>query len=393
MATSCIFAAAKARASELDALLPDDVPGYGMPFGVTGGARHVVPEDSTGWTIGDLRISPGLDVSSGYDTAPNGAAGGSVLARAAPQLVLTDPILGFGLYADATAATYPQTPRQNNTSATLAVGERLVLPDQTLTVSAALLAAEETGFSLTPTSLAKPVAYTVQDLRASDQLALGLFTVQPAISATKFRFSQFADQDRTDYREDVTTNFSAGGPGQAVLLLHAAQSRYTETGFDADTYAALAGIADNAPALWTLRLLAGAAHRQAAAGRDITAPVLEAAIDWLPTVFDQVRLNLAREIDDPDEVSAAPYILTSAALSLSDGQVNNFTLNVSSTAENAAFLYTPLHETLMTFETSLHWHLNAALSVYADDIFSDRQANELRAANEDVFTIGLTWTP
>ncbi len=393
MTTSLIFAAARAPASELDELLPDDVPGYGTPFGVTGAGRHAAPQNATGWDIGDLRISPGLDVASGYDSAPNGAADGSVLARAAPQLVITDAILGFGLYAGATADAYPGVPHQSNTSATLAVGERVALPAQTLTAAAALLAAEETGFSLTPTTLARPAAYTVQDLRLSDQLALGLFTVQPAVSATKFRFSQFADQDRTDYREDLTAGFSAGGPGQAVLLLHANESRYNATGFDSDTYAALAGIADNAPALWTVRLLAGAAHRQAAAGRDITAPVLEATVDWLPTVFDQMRLSLAREIDDPDEVSAAPYILTSVTLSLSDSEVNNFTLNVSSTAENAAFLYTPLHETLMTFDTSLHWQLNETLAVYADDSFSDRQANDLRAANENVFTLGLTWTP
>jgi hypothetical protein len=392
LTTSLIFAAAGARGAELDALLPDDVPGYGMPFGVTGNARHAVPEDATGWNIGDLRISPGLDLSSGYDTAPNGAAGGSVVARAAPQVLMIDPILGFGLYAGATEDAYPQTPRQTDTSATLAVGERAALPEQTLTVSAALLAAEETGFSLTPAVLAKPAAYTVQDLRLSDQLALGLFTVQPAISATKFRFGQFSSQDRTDYREDLTSGFSADGPGQAVLLLHANQSRYTATSFDSDTYAALAGIADNAPALWTIRLLAGAAHRQAAAGRDITAPVLEAAVDWLPTVFDRVRLNLAREIDDPDEVSAAPYVLTSATLSLSDDNLRNFTLNVSSTVENAAFLYTPLRETLLTFDTSLHWQLNETLSVYADDSFSDRQANDLRAANENIFTLGFSWS-
>ena len=51
------------------------------------------------------------------------------------------------------------------------------------------------------------------------------------------------------------------------------------------------------------------------------APVLEAGFDWLPDLLDHVRLTVAREIDDPDEISAIPYTLTQAKFSLRPQQL------------------------------------------------------------------------
>ncbi len=390
LATGLVFAAARAAASELDEVLPDGVPGYGTPFAVTDGREAAFPSPA-GWQLGGVQIDPGIDLAAGFDSAPNGAGHGSALLRAAPVVDVADSALGFGCHAGVTANAYPEAKAQNTAATALACGERAPLPGETVTLSAAYLTAAETGFAVTTVALPKPVAFTVTDLRASDKLVLGMFTVQPAVSITGFRFDGLAGQDRTDYREDLTTAYAPGGPGQAVLLLHGAQSRYADAAFNAETDAVLAGIEDDAPELWHVRLLAGAAHRQAAFGGDVTAPVLEAAIDWSPSDFDRVRLELTREIDDPDEVTAAPYTLSQVNLSLLHEAPGNLILSVSTDAENAAFLRSSLRETLFGVTASLTWQMNENLALSAGYSLQDRQAGSLRAANEQVVTLGLSW--
>ena len=60
---------------------------------------------------------------------------------------------------------------------------------------------------------------------------------------------------------------------------------------------------------------------------------------------------------------------------------------------HAHYDQSPLRETLVTSDADLAWPLGRNLALDADYIFRDRQANYLRAANEQVITLGLTWRP
>ncbi len=73
--------------------------------------------------------------------------------------------------------------------------------------------------------------------------------------------------------------------------------------------------------------------------------------------------------------------------------LRNVILNLTLEADHADYLHTPLRETLLSSAFALDWQLNAALAVNAGYSFNDRQANFLRAANEHVVTLGMTWTP
>jgi hypothetical protein len=393
-----VCAASGARAYELDSLLPDDVPGYGAPFAVTGGGNRTMGAmgrglGPAGWQLGGVTVSPGLDLSAGYDSAPNGAAGGSALLRAAPDVAVADEAVGFGGFVGADASAEPDVRGQNTTGLTAALGESAVLPGETVTVSAAWAEAQETGFDLITAALPKPSAFTVADLRASDRLSLGLFEVTPEISVTRDRFSAFGAEDRTVTGEAVTAAYGDGGPGRLVVLARATQSAYAVAAFGADTYQALAGVADDAPALWHVRLLAGLADREPATGRRLTTPVLEAGLDWQPDDLYRVRLKLAREVDNPEEITAAPTTLTLASLSLSDEAMRDVTIIASAQVENAAFLGSALRETLTGIDTTMSWQMTPALSFHADLSWNNRQANQLRAADEAVVTGGVTWTP
>ena len=274
----------------------------------------------------------------------------------------------------------------------MAVGDRAVLPRETVTVSAAFIRAQEIGFAIASQTLDRPQAFSVADARASDSIAAGQFTFKPEVSVTGYRFDSLATQDRTDVREGLTSAYTPGGPGQLVLFLHGTQSTYRLHGFDADTEEALVGAGDDETGLINLRLLAGAAHRQSAIG-DLTTPVLEGAMDWVPDGLDRVRLKLAREIDDPDAITATPYTLTEGDFSIRHEYLRDVILNASIRAANASFIHSPLRETLFSTDEDVEWRLSAMLAVTADYTFNDRQANYLRAANENVVTLGMRWTP
>jgi hypothetical protein len=104
-------------------------------------------------------------------------------------------------------------------------------------------------------------------------------------------------------------------------------------------------------------------------------------------------VDAAREIDDPDQISAAPYTLSAIRFRLRHEYLRNVTFNLSARAENAAYLQTDLNETLFDTDAAMTWQVNPAVAITADYAFHDRQANFLRAANEHVVTFGVTWTP
>jgi hypothetical protein len=105
LAVALTLTSAGARAQLLDSILPDSIPGYATPFGVTG-INHPRHPEETGFQLGSLTLIPQLELSQGYDSAPNGSSG-SALFSAAPSLLVTDPILGFGVFAAANISRLP----------------------------------------------------------------------------------------------------------------------------------------------------------------------------------------------------------------------------------------------------------------------------------------------
>jgi hypothetical protein len=385
-----LASAQAARAQELDALLPPGIPGYGDKFNVIAAHKSFVP-GATGWEWSGMAIAPSLAMAAGYDSAPNGSAA-SALLTTTPSLLLTDPVAGFGAYAQVNEAAYPNNSVQNNFGAVFAGGERIALPRETFTLSAAYAREAETGFAINTVALAKPLVFTVQDFHATDEIIAGMFTLTPDFAVTSYNFL-FALQNRRDDREALTLTYNPGGPLTYALRLHATQSDYRVSLYSANTNEVLAGVEDKADGLWTLSALAGVAQRAPHVGSSLTAPVLEARLDWMPSDLDQVSLNLAHEIDDPDEVSAAPYTLSEAKLTLRHEYLDSVTFKTLARISRADYFGSDLRETLFTGEMGLQWRLSPALALNGDYTFNDRQANYIDAANEHVLTLGLSWTP
>jgi hypothetical protein len=333
-----------------------------------------------------------LDFSLGYDSAPDGA-GGSALLGGAPSLSYADPVAGFAAYAGLHGTRYPQDSRQDAAGLTVAAGERWDLPAQFVTLSAGYVRDDATGFALDTAANGKPSPFAVADARAEDAITDGALTMIPELQADTVRFPGLPAADREDARARLTLRYTPGGALQLATRLQETAAHDHDTSLDAATTQALAGLTDSADGLWRVSLLAGLARRQAASARRLTAPVLEAALDWQPAPQDRLSLALTREIDDPDEISAAPATLTRAELSLQDATARRLTLQGSARIVEADYLASARRETLVGAEAEITWQAADDWALSARYSFQDRQANYLHAANEHVVTLEAAWTP
>ena len=161
-----LWASQPAVAQLLDTLLPSTIPGYGQKFSVIAQHRQFAP-GATGWNLDSITAVPSLALQTGYDSSPGGAAPSS-LFQATPSLLLADPIAGFGLYAQGDASAYPQDRAQNTSTSLLAAGQSIVLPRESITLSAALLHSAVTGFAFDTPAITRPIRFTC---RSPDRLS------------------------------------------------------------------------------------------------------------------------------------------------------------------------------------------------------------------------------
>lgn len=387
-----LLCAPAARAQLLDTILPPAIPGYGEKFSVIAQHRQFAP-GATGWNFGTVTAAPALSVAAGYDSAPGGAAASPVL-QTSPSLLLTDDAAGFGLYTEGSFNSYPRNPAQSTATGLAAAGECIALPRETITLSAVALRGAVTGFAFDTAAITSPIPFTLLDLRASDKITAGLFTLTPELGLSRYDFAGAASlANRTQQRETATLAYTPGSPLTAILRLSATQMNYADPGQSADIYQGLIGLQEEQNALWTLSLLAGAAQRQARQGPGLITPVIELRADWQPTMLDKISLTASREIDDPDAISATPYTDTSIKLAISHEYLENVTFRTFAQLANAQYIHSELHEFLASGGMDMQWQATPALAVEVVYRFNTRQANTLSAANEHVATLGLTWTP
>jgi hypothetical protein len=381
-----------AVAQLLDNLLPPAIPGYGQKFSVIAQHRQLAP-GATGWNIAGLTASPSLAGAAGYDSAPGGGRGSATL-QVNPSLLLADPVAGFGLFTEGNFAAYPQDHAQDTGIALAAAGEHIALPRETITLSAAYLHGAMTGFDFDTVAIATPVAFTLENFRARDDITAGLFTLSPEFTLSRYRFAGIARAaDRTMPQEDATLAYSSGAPLTALLRLSSSQLNYDLPAQNADIYEILGGAQERQDGLWTFSLLAGAAWRRPRQGASLTTPVLEARADWQPTMLDQLSLTASREIDDPDAISASPYTRSALKFSITHQYLQNLSIQALADLAEAQYVHIDLREFLATAELQLQWQATPALAFAGSYVFNTRQANALAAANEHVVTLGLTWTP
>ncbi len=382
-----------AAALQLDSLLPASIPGFNTEPGVSILTRLHPEYQNPGIQLGGLAIDPALASSAGYDSSPNGVATTSPFVSLTPSLRVQDTALGLGAYGSWQITNFTQQPSQNNSAYTLAVGEAALLAQNTLIIGLANLRSQQTGFSVTTLNLNRPATITGTQLRARDSFTSGLFTLTPEVTAAQTSYTQGQTLTARQLGGGITMLFTPDAIASLVTSLHATSSRYNIAAENADDVAALIGMADHAENIWNVRLLAGVAARAPSIGKPRLLPIAEAAASWLPDELDSFTLSAAHEIEDPTQLDTASYTRTELQAGWDRELRRNIILTSSASTTKADFFSAPLKETIFTASSALVWHLNRHLKFAAAYQFNDRQANILRAANEHVLTLTLTWMP
>jgi len=387
-----LVAAGPARGVELDTLIPAGIPGLGQarPLSVIGQAPGL--DQPVPVTVGGASVTPQLDFGFGYDTAPSGAAEGGNFLSATPSMVVADVPAGFGAYAQADTLYLPSETAEDMSGYTVAVGEALVLPRQTISVAGGVARTAQTGFGLSTLDLVKPVSYSLGSFSLSDKLSSGLFTVTPKFSFTRAAFDSLRGENFWQIRGRTQIEYAPGGPMRLVAMVEGTQTHYQDESFDAGSYAAMAGVDDDATGLWEFRILGGAAWRQPRTGKRVVAPVVEASASWRPSEVDDWSLTAVHQIDDPDQVGAVGYTLTQGQISYTHELQRTIDFSGSFKAAHAAYFGTRLTESLFDASAQLSVHVNRSFALDLNYAFNDRQADYLRAANEHVVTVSAVWT-
>ena len=179
-----ICLAGRAVAELMTALFPDGVPGYDTDDGVTVQTRLHPEQMPLGLREGAFQFAPQLDESVGYTS--NALPG--PYRRGSWQIV-TSPALGigsdwsrdaFGAMFSMQNTRYLSLPSQDRTDGTASVGGQIDIGDDKLTIAAAHVAQHEDRGQLDTIASDRPIAFQLDDVRASYTMTAGRWSIVPS---------------------------------------------------------------------------------------------------------------------------------------------------------------------------------------------------------------------
>src|SRR5579871_4485026 len=252
------------RAELLSTYFPDGVPGYATAPGVTVASRARPDFDPPGIRAGDFLLHPSWQQDLGYDD--NLLAGaqnrqGSWLIGSHPSLLLGSNWArdSLGAYLSADDQRYLNQPHQSFTNWTASLGGTLALGRDQLTLSYAHFSLHEVRTDLDALPSDTPIAYRVDDGRASDRIALNRVSITPAISFSAYRYDNTtifgapasqAYRDRNVLQGEITTRYELSPQHNLLLVTRALSENFVSPQLGAPTrnstgYEVLIGVDDD----------------------------------------------------------------------------------------------------------------------------------------------------
>jgi hypothetical protein len=386
-----------AAAQLLSALFPEGVPGYGADPGVTVRSR-VRPEfDPLGIRLDTLMIQPFLTESAGFDdNLFAGAAhrGAWEVATGPSALISTKGSAGSaGMYVSADSFRYIGEPSQDRTDFAAFLGGTINLGRDSLTLGVGYLARHEDRTALDALPSDQPVAFTVENARASYSTQFGPFTATPSIDLNRWRFDNTtilgvpvseAARDRTTVQLGMTLAYSWMSGQDVLWVTRVLNTHYDQPALgvpsnNSTSWQTLLGIAYDDDLVWRYRLLGGVEYRQSASASiaSQTTGIAEAEITWLPSAMTTVRATAVRGIEDAAQTGLSSYTYTSAQLTIDHEYLRDVLLNASATVREAVFNQTGGQQYGLEFGTGATWLINRNLRLSLTYDFSDVRNSHL----------------
>jgi hypothetical protein len=401
------------RAELLSDYFPAGVPGYGTAPGVTVASRQRPSFDPVGLRAGSFVLHPQLDEALGYDSNVFGSgarSAGSWVVGTRPSLLIGSDWSrdSIGAYVGMSDQRYLDQPRQSYTDWTASLGGTLSVGRDKLTLAAAHFDLHQPRTDLDALPSDTPIAYHVNDVRASYMIDLGRLSVTPSLAFTTYNYdsttifgvpSSQAYRDRDVVQGAVTTRYQLSPQRDVLLVTRALGVNYTapqpgQPTRNSTGYEVLVGLADEAGAVWQYRALVGWEVRAFAASQYSThqAPIAEAAVTWNPSGVTTLTAKLTRSIEDAAQEGIAGYTYTGARLVMDHEARRNLLLQASAGLQYADYLQGGGHASGYSLGAGATWLVNRYVHVSATYDFTDQRGTSnpsLQTTGNYTRSIGL----
>ena len=379
-----------------------------MP-GVTVLSRARPEYEDPGIRVGDVVVRPQVAETFGYNDNLLGqsSGSGSALARTdASMQARTDwsrNSLAFLLGVD--DRRYFQLPDQDETNWRASLGGTYEIGRDLASLSYQHIAAHQDPTDIDSRNFDRPLAYRVEDVRASYQIVLPRLTITPGFELMAYDFSNTSEQgvpvieqqrNRNQFREELTVRYALRPETSLISVIRPTQVQYTTPvngarNPNATGVSVLGGMDYIGEGLWRYRALVGYEIRSFAnTYKSRSAPVAEADVTWNPTGLTTVSGLLIRSIEDAGSEDETGYTYTVARLSIDHEYRRNVLLRGYVGLQNADYQQINRSQTLYQAGLSTSWLLNRYARLTASYDFLDSTSRAFQAARPGSLTAAIT---
>ncbi len=396
----CLAWPLAAGAQFIGRYLPAGVPGADDAPGVTVASRLQPQYAPQGERVGDFVVHSDLLSATGYNSDVAGLPGarGSWVLRTQPSLSIgsdwSRDRVGAAFTLD--DARYLDTPAQDRTDWTAAVGGGIAVGRREIAASYAHVSAHEDPTEIGSALSATPIPYQVDDLRVSTTFDLGRLSFTPRADVQRFRFGDATllgvavsqgSQDRVVGTAGVEARYALSDQRSLVFVLEGVDSRYDDQparqpSNSSTSVLALGGMDYQADGMWRYRALLGVESRsfQAPQYATHTAPVAEASVVWTPTGLTTVTGTLSRTIEDPAAAGTAGYTYTRGRLVVDHEYLRNVLLQGRLGFQAAEYLQGGGTQANATVGAGARWLLDQHLQLGLDYSFTAQTGSNVNSA-------------
>lgn len=372
-----ICLAGRAVAEMMTGLFPDGVPGYGADDGVTVDTRLHPEQMPLGLREGGYLFSPRLDEGLGYTSnalpGPNRRGSWQVLTNPALAVASDWSRDAFGALVSLQDTRYLSLPGQDRTDGTVSAGGRIDIGDDKLTIAASHVAQHEDRGQLDTIASDRPIAFQLDDVRASYAITTGPWSITPSVQVTNWTYSgttilglpaSQAYRDRVVVQSGVTVHYDFAPLRSLVLAVRAIGQDYTRTpgaqpSPDSTSYQVLTGVDYDDNSVWRWQLLVGGEARQFASPvyPEQNTLIAEAGVEWSPTGMTSINATISRDTEDAEQEGISGLIYSAARLTI-DHEYRRDLLFTASVGVQRADFFQGGHQTGTTAGVGVTWVMN-----------------------------------
>ncbi len=269
-------------------------------------------------------------------------------------------------------------PSQDRTDATVTVGGRIDIGEDKLTLAAAHLAQHEDRGTLDTIASDRPIAFRIDDLRASYLTEGGPWRIEPSIQATNWAFDSTtifgapasqAYRDRVVIQGGVRADYEFAPLRRAVVVARAVDQTFTHTPAaqaspDSTAYQMLMGLDYDDGSVWHWRVLVGGEARRFTSKqyRPQNTLIAEAGVGWSPSRMTTVNATISRETGDAEQQGVSGLVYTTARLTIDHEYLRDLLFRASLGLQDAAF-FQGGHQSGTTASVGVTWVMNRSARI------------------------------